>query len=364
MVRRSDTFLRRARWFFLVVLVFSLYLSWLVVKPLLNALILGGVAAYVLFPLFKSLNKKYKKRNASAFICSLLGMFLIFVPLILLANTLAVEIGELYGDSKRAILNEDFFLLGCPKDTSSLVCTTTGVVNQALENPEVKATMGGILRELVSKITGAIQELVLALPRFIVFMFVTVFSMFYLVRDGALIVSQVKQALPIEKHHTNLIFSQLHNTLRAVVWGTLAIAGVQAVLAMLGFWMFGLSRPVFWGVVLAFFAFIPFIGSWIVWLPAGIIVILKGNAQAVPLMMWKGVALLVYGLIVISGIENVLRPILLGNAGKIPTLIVVLGVVGGVMVFGPIGFVIGPIILSLFKTFFDIYRKERTLHEV
>jgi len=359
---RSDPFLTRARWFFLIVLVILLYMSLVIVRPVLNALIMGGVAAYVVYPLFKLLRNKTKRHNFSAFVCSLLGVIALMLPLFFLANSLLGEIGSLYGHAKQAIIEEDIFLVGCGADNPA--CKPVGAFNRMFADPEVKATLASLLREIVGKITGAIQGLVFALPKLIVFWFVTVFSMFYLLRDGHTVVEQLKHALPIEKHHQELIFSQLHNTLMAVVYGTLAIALAQALLALLGFAIFGVPNPVFWSIVLAFFAFIPFIGSWIVWLPASAVLVVRGQLLASNVLMWQGLGLFLYGLVVISGVENVLRPLLVGSTAKIPTLLVVLGVVGGVMVFGPIGFIIGPIVLSMFKTFFDIYRQEHEVHRI
>lgn len=342
-------------------LVVLLYFSLIIVRPVLNALIMGGVAAYVVYPLFRRVREKTKRENFSAFVCSFLVVFALMMPMFFFANSLLGEIGDLYGHAKQAIIEEDIFLVGCVDNPA---CKPVGAFNKLLANPEVKASLGSLLRELVGKITGTLQGLVFALPKLIVFWFVMVFSMFYLLRDGHILVRQLKHALPIEKHHQELIASQLQNTLMAVVYGTLAIALAQALLALIGFWIFGVPNPVFWSIVLAFFAFIPFIGSWIVWLPASSILILRGQLLTSSPLMWQGLGLFIYGIVVISGVENVLRPLLVGSTAKIPTLLVVLGVVGGVMVFGPIGFVLGPIVLSMFKTFFDIYRKEHEVHRI
>lgn len=355
--RTDDSLLIPPRWFYLAVLLMLMYLSYVIVRPVFMALALGMVAAYVFYPVFEYFKQRIGRPNLSAFLCSLLGLLMIIIPIFLLVNSMATETGQLYGKAKELILKEDLF--ACPEVPSTITCRFLDKINSLYENPEVKAQLAEWVKTFVQQVSTVLRQVIFSLPRLIVFLFVSVLSMFYLLRDGHFVVSRLKEALPLSKHHQNVILEQLQSTMRGVIYGTLIVAVVQALLALLGFYFLGIPNPVFWSIVLALFAFLPFIGSWIVWFPAGISLILQGEASG---GVARGIILLIYGFLIISGVENVLRPLLVGSSAKVPSLVILLGVMGGILVWGPMGFVLGPIVLSLFKTFFDIYAHERKRH--
>jgi predicted PurR-regulated permease PerM len=170
---------------------------------------------------------------------------------------------------------------------------------------------------------------------------------------------KLKKIMPLKLHHQKQVFQQLDETTYAIIYGSLLIAAVQGAAGALGFFIFGVSSPVAWGVMMAIFALLPFIGTAIIWLPVTAVMIVQGLSTNSPNITLKGIGLLLYCAIIVSSMDNVLKPHIIGKKARIHPVLVLLGVLGGLAFFGFVGFIIGPLILAVFMTFLDIYEKEK-----
>jgi predicted PurR-regulated permease PerM len=144
-----------------------------------------------------------------------------------------------------------------------------------------------------------------------------------------------------------VLASKFTATVRGTLKGDLVIAFVQGILGGLIFWVLGLGTPILWGAVMAVLSVLPVVGTGLVWAPAAIYLLLTGS-------IWQGIVLLAYGALVISTIEYVLRPVLVGNDVKMPSYVVLLSTLGGIATFGINGFVIGPLAAALFLSAWDM----------
>jgi len=184
---------------------------------------------------------------------------------------------------------------------------------------------------------------------------IMLYLLFFFFRDGIKLREILIHHLPLGDTREKRLFSRFAETSRAVVKGTLSIALIQGFIGGSLFLLVGIANPVLWGAAMAFFAIIPAIGPAIIWLPASILLITTGS-------IWEGVTILIVGVFVISLIDNLLRPILVGRDSKMPDAIVLLSTIGGLTAFGISGFVTGPIIaaffLSLWIMFEERYHKE------
>ena len=154
---------------------------------------------------------------------------------------------------------------------------------------------------------------------------------------------------PLTEAQMDILFARVGDTIYATVYGTLAVSAVQGLLGGLMFWWLGLSAPLLWGVVMALLAVVPVLGAFVVWVPAAVFLALEGNwGEALILTAW--------GMFVVGTIDNLLRPILVGNRLKLHTVLAFMSIVGGLMLFGPAGLILGPVSLMVTIVLLECWR--------
>lgn len=154
---------------------------------------------------------------------------------------------------------------------------------------------------------------------------------------------------PLKDAQEKQLIDKFVSVSRATLMGNLVVAIIQGILTAVIFWIAGVPSAAFWGLVTTILSLIPMLGSAVVWLPAGIILLLIGN-------IWQGIFVLLTGGLVVSSIDNILRPKLVEGQTSLHPLLVFLSTIGGILVFGITGFIIGPVIVVLFLTLLDIYK--------
>jgi predicted PurR-regulated permease PerM len=175
-------------------------------------------------------------------------------------------------------------------------------------------------------------------------------AFYFLLRDGHVLLGYFKDIIPLLSVERDEFMHRADVVLRAVVFGVVVTAGVQGVLGALGWWFVGLSSPLLAGALMALLAMIPFVGTPTVWIPGSIYLFLIGNVK-------NGIILILWGLCVVSTVDNFLRPYFISEKAKMSTLLIFFGAFGGLAAWGFIGLFVGPLILSLFVFSMDSYRK-------
>ena len=181
--------------------------------------------------------------------------------------------------------------------------------------------------------------------------------MFFFFRDVHIIVDKIEKLLPLKKAHQKYIFEKFNEVMFAVIYGSIVVAIIQGALGGLGFFIFEVPSPILWGIIMMFFSLIPFVGSSIIWFPAAILLIFNGYIQLDNVIIIKGVLLILWGMFIVGLIDNLLKPKIIGTKARIHPVLVLIGVLGGLKIFGIIGIIIGPIILALLTTFIKIYEE-------
>ncbi len=346
------------KYFFIVLFIAIALLAIWVAKPFINALLASAVVAYVFYPIYMRLGDYVHNRNVRAAIVSAFILLLFLGPLFLVIDAAAPDARFVYVRAKQKILTGDIFDVTCPVGKETTLCALSTRIQTLVRDPEVRFYLEDVVGKGTNFILTKISDVVLALPIIFINLFVTFFAVFYFLRDGRSLVEHIKQLLPISPKHRDHIFHKLRDTAHAVVYGSILVAVIQGALGGLGFWVFGVTSPLLWGLVMAVFAFVPFVGTAVIWLPAAIVMIATGSSESDPTLLWKGIGLLLYGFFIISGIDNILKPMLIGDRAKVHPVLILIGVLGGLAVFGPVGFIIGPLVLAVFKVFLDIYQSE------
>jgi predicted PurR-regulated permease PerM len=158
--------------------------------------------------------------------------------------------------------------------------------------------------------------------------------------------------VPLRIAQQHALFRRFTIVIRATVKGSIVVAIVQGTLGGLIFWLLGIDGSLLWGAVMAVLSLLPAVGAGLVWLPVGVYLLATGA-------VWKGIALIAFGALVISTIDNVLRPILVGGQTKIPDYVVLIATLGGITIFGVNGLVIGPVIAAMFLAAWDLFSEQR-----
>ena len=173
--------------------------------------------------------------------------------------------------------------------------------------------------------------------------------LFFLLRDGDQLRDVARGVSPLSRGQETELLFHLSQTVKGTIQATLLVPVAQGAAALVGFWLFGVPAPHLWSMLVIFSALVPLIGSALAWVPAGLFLILSGREAA-------GWGVLIYGALVISTLDNVVKVVLLKDSAEVHTLLAFLAILGGVYSFGPKGLIAGPVILSLLITAYRIYR--------
>jgi predicted PurR-regulated permease PerM len=213
---------------------------------------------------------------------------------------------------------------------------------QLLENVGAAAkSAGGFLVTIMSRMTATTAAFVLNL-------FVTLYAMFFFFRDGEKILERIFYYLPLSDEDETSMLARFTSITRATIKGTLVIGVIQGALGGIAFRVAGIEGAALWGTIMTILSIIPGIGAPLVWVPFVIFLYVNGQyLTATLLLVWCGA--------VVTTIDNFLRPVLVGRDAQMPDLLILIGTLGGLFLFGPMGFIVGPIICGLFLTVWDIY---------
>ena len=342
------------KFLFITLFVAIAILSFFILRPFINALLTSLVLSYLFFPVYRALYQRTGRRNLSALIVTLSIIVVSLLLLIFVANTLGKEIISFIGST--GWLNTLQPTLGCA-DQTSLFCATSQDIAAFITNEKYRGYFEFALKA-IPPVAQDVKEAAFHIARFALNIFIVFFAMFFIYRDGQAFTKSLEPLLPLSAADRRRIFAQFNDLTYAIVYGNLMTAGLQGLATSLGFWFFGIHSPLLWGFLAAFFALIPFVGASLIWGPAGIYLLATGFSQGNTGVIISGIVLLLYGALVISMIDNILRPKLIGDRANVHPVIVLLGVMGGLGVFGFIGVVLGPVILAFLITFTEIFKKE------
>jgi predicted PurR-regulated permease PerM len=312
-------------------------LTFSVLRPFVVPLIWGGILAYVSWPLQQRLVRALRGRNGLAsLLTTLLVTLAIVVPLIWLILMVRVEAVAAYG-KVQAFLASNPTLPQALRDLPWVGAWAQDILQQLSADPtaireQLLLTMEQSSVE-VSKLIGGVGRNVAKL-------FFAVLSMFFLLRDGPRLMREARAILEgILGPRVHDYLDAVGATTQAVVYALILGAIAQGAVAGIGYWIFGVEAPALMGALTVLIALIPF-GAPFVWGSLSLWMLVNGN-------VWSGVGLLLWGVLLVSWMDNIVRPLVISNATRMPFLLVVFGVLGGVLAFGLVGLFIGPVLLAV-----------------
>ena len=321
-----------------VLLVVLGALSVLLVLPFLQAVLAGGLLAYLVVPLSDRLSRRLGP-TLGTLVTVVATVLVVLVPLLVLLVVAADQAVSLVQGTEvpDAAAVEGFVedLLGAAVDLSTLQEPLTNAVETGFR---------GLLGRLVGVLGG--------IPGFLVGAVVFLFTFFYLLRDGDDLIAWLRRAAPLDPAVADELVVRTDDLLWAAVVGNVVVAALQAVLTVVAFVVLGFDNVVFLGVATFALSLLPLIGASVVWIPAVGYLVLIGRIPA-------ALGLLVYGSIVVSGSDNFVRPMAMRRGADLNSGLLVLGIFGGVAVFGFLGLFVGPVVLGLAKEVVDLLVSQR-----
>lgn len=344
-----DQFIRS---FFIVLLVFIVYQAFLIFSPFYKSIFWAGILSFAFFPVYERVRKALGKRDTlAALLTTIIIMFVVIPPVVYIIFNLAAQAIQLYQ------VASDYVREGRLELLVERVRTLQAIQNLQARTEiwtPIKDNLGSWMLR-ASKELGNFTALQVGVITKNVF-FITfnlLFSMvlvFIFLRDGEKIYNFVYHVAPLEEKNKKPLFKQINDTFTAVIRGQLLTAIVQAVVAGILFWLVGVPLPLLFAVVLFFTTLIPVLGAATVWFP--LTLYLLSIHEPV-----RAAILFIFGLLVISLLDNAIKPAIIGEKTKLPYFLLFFGILGGLKLYGFMGIFLAPVVLSLFFALIRIYQE-------
>jgi predicted PurR-regulated permease PerM len=312
------------------------------VKPLFWAAVIAGISK----PLYDRLLLKVQRPNLSASLMLSLIALLILLPAAVIASLLVAESIQIY----TAVSADKVIMEQKVRDFLTALTNHPYLSQFNLDEQFFIAKFREVFRNIANyiivRLSGVTQNTVVFLIQF----GVMIYALFFFFRDGDRILKRTLRMCFLESGRGRVLYERFVAAARATLKATLLLGGLQGIAGGFMFYITGIEGAMIWALVMTVLAILPGIGCAIIWAPAGVIMLIGGH-------IWEGVFILAFGGVVISMADNLLRPMLIGGDVAMHPLLIFLSTLGGLVVFGLSGFVMGPIIASLFLAIWDMYDK-------
>ncbi len=318
------------RYFIIVLFILLIYLAFLLIKPFLIAIFTSFLLAYMLYPVYKWLNKVIRNGNIASALMLILVLVIIFLPMFFITKSLVSE--------------------------SSIILVKMDTVNWGFIDKYINADyVQSVSTKVVSFVIEGVSSFLLSVPFILLNILVMLFIMFFLFKSGDEIYGNISHYIPLNKKIKDKIVKEFRNTSKALVYGVIFVSILQGLFAGFGFYvlnLFGLTNigaPFFLGVLTIIVAMIPFLGPTVVWVPVAIYELYIGDFTG-------AIILAIYCFVVLNLIfDGIVKNKFISDKTKIHPILVFLGIIGGISAFGFMGLFIGPVILGILRVVFESY---------
>ena len=324
--------------FFFVLLLASAYLVWQLFIPFLGALALAAIVTTICYPLHLRFHKRFKNANPGiiAFISVLAVLFVVVLPILLLSYFILGEAVSIY-----ALFNSPN-ASGFITSVSKLETFTQNFV------PGFTIDMANVVQQTAQFFVEHLLAIFASTASTFFLFFIALIAMYYFFKDGDYFTKYLIRLSPLQDVEDQQILHRLAVAVRSVAIGTVSVAIIQGILTSIGLSLVGFDRAILWGSIAAVGALVPGVGTAIVLIPSVVYLAFIGaHLYAVLLAVW--------GIFAVGLIDNLIGPYLMSRGNKVHQFLILLSVLGGIAKFGPIGFILGPVIISLFLVLVELY---------
>jgi predicted PurR-regulated permease PerM len=335
-----------------IVLLVALFLLIVALVPMIRffvvPIVLATTFSALFYPLYHIMVRVFKNRILSSLLCCVLLLVGMLIPAYILVHIGTVQTIELYHTVEPKIEKltqmSNEALWGKLKDTHLFRLLPLArfdwkmLIQQGLKN------LGSGGTALINKTSAGVFGLIINFA-------VMFYTMFFFFLDGDRIVEKLKYLIPVRNEYIDTVIGRFLRISRATITGTLVVGLVQGTLAGITLLLFGIETWLIWGLLMVLLAVIPMLGTWLVMIPVSIVELAIGH-------VWTGIGILAINTLFIANVDNVLRPRLVGHGARMHDLVIFFSMLGGIGVFGVMGFIVGPVIAALFVAVIDIYQSE------
>lgn len=325
--------------FFWIVFAITGIFAYFIFAPYLTPVFLGLVLAIVLHPLYVWLSRRFaEKVTLAAVATTLVAVVAIIIPMLVIGSIMTQEVVNAYN-----VLTQS--------GAGTLVSVTervNGFFQHVLPAANIRVDLPSLVGSFLQYIASNLNAFFISILGVLFSSLIMLFALFFFLRDGAKLRHFLMELSPLPERYDQNILDRLGSAVSAVVKGSLVSAVAQGTGVGIGFALFGIQGALLWGVIAVFAALIPVVGTAIVSFPAALYLLMNGA-------ILKGLLLLAYSVILVGNIDTFLRPYLMRKNLDIHPLVILLSVLGGLSVFGPIGFIAGPVVIALFFVLLELY---------
>jgi len=330
----------------MAVTVIGIYVCYRLVEPFLPAIAWALALAILFAPLNRWLESKVKYPGLAATICVLAAALIVVAPATFVAERI---ISEAASGAVTIKTNVESGAWRRAFDDYPLIAPVGPWIERQFDLPGmVNAGTSWLTSTAASFVRGSVLQLIGIVLTFYIF--------FYFLRDRGAALKWLRSQSPLSATDMNRMFGDVSDTVHATLYGTLAVAVVQGTLGGLMFWWLGLPAPFLWGIAMGLLAVVPVLGAFVIWIPAAIFLVLEGSGG-------KALVLALWGVVVVGGIDNLLYPMLVGGRLKMHTVLAFISLVGGLIVFGPAGLILGPVIFTVTRLLLEVWSSQHTAEQ-
>ena len=333
--------MRQERFFFGAVFGLIAVLAVVIMVPFLTYIVLAGILTYTLFPVYRFFHRRTGASGVASGLSILVALLLMVLPSFFLISELVQQVSGAYTTFQaERIQGAGDYLSGLTGNRINF----QEMLNSGLD--QIRKTIVGLAPDIL----GSIGELLIGF-------FIMFFVMYYGFREGEGFIARIRQLLPLDPILKESLFYELRTVTQAVLYGQVMTAVIQGTIGGLALLVFGVSNWLFWGAIMIIMAFLPVLGTPLIWVPAAVGLIMDGATA-------RGVGLLIFGSTVVMNIDNLIRPRLVGGRTKVHPVLILIGVLGGLKIFGFIGMLVGPLVLALLVAFIKFYEQAYLPHKL
>jgi predicted PurR-regulated permease PerM len=342
----SGTNLRTAFVLLLVAAVSALFVA--VAWPFLKPLLLGALLAGLFHPLYRWITRLLGGRQSLGAAVTLLVLLVLGLGPISAFLGLVLQQALTMSDQAIPWLSQHLGAASTFNVHDWLVQRFPALAKYVPSQEQLLQQVGTAAKTAGAFLVTFASRMTATTAAFLLNLFVMLYAMFFFFKDGHKILERIFYYLPLNDEDETRMLARFTSITRATVKGTLVIGIIQGALAGIAFWVAGIEGAALWGTIMTILSIIPGIGAALVWVPVVIILFVTGQSLTATLLAAWCAA-------VVGTVDNFLRPMLVGRDAKMPDLLILIGTLGGLFLFGPMGFIVGPIVCGLFLTVWDIY---------
>lgn len=322
---------------FTLIILFTIFLLYFI-YPFLIPIFLGITVGYLFFPLYTYLLKRTKRESLSSLITIISVLLILVIPI-------SLTLGLIFNQINNTNINIE--------QINSFETQINSLLGTNLSVTETTQTLKEVL---VDNFQTYSQEIFSITTTFFLGLFIFFFTLFYSLIENQRFLKTGIKYLPFSKKNSKHVIVESGYAIKALLIGQVLTAVIQGTLGMISFFIAGIQGAFFWGIIMIILSLIPVVGSFIVWVPAGVILIYQGD-------IGMGIFILLWGFLIVSQIDNIVRPKLVNRFFKLHPLLVLIGVFAGLSLFGMVGLILGPLFFAFFILLLQAYEKEYGVKE-